>query len=537
MSVLRLQRLLACADMLIPILSTVGRGTVLIALARGTDRQTSHATEHLLGNRPKLIKAPKHSVFPGENAMSTMIAEPNSDTIDVSKILQDGTFHVLQQHALKETFYPLVVEAFLDGVEKFEGTQCRGKIAQDGLGQLHRHFPVEKVQILEAYLLKRLRDELYHWSCMVGRETLGLEHPFYVDHLIVFRVHYPFLVARKAQQVLNPPFPWSEKLRIATACLTNPELFANFVRRWKRRRRSQRNEQHSYDAIAYHGLLPKPARAHGPHVDTWYGHSYDGINLWWSIDGVNLDNTIILYPDMFGQPTTFDPVSMYLASGIPVSQPHKVSIEPGELLVFNAEMLHGTQVNISDETRVVVTTRINPGTPRFTPDAPFHFEHWYASTDLEKRKFGSLKVFSSSKYQGQPSITSREAYVDSRTVRKAIDERLPAGEVIEICPSDDLRLGEKMAVDVNQTKILLWRDGDEVRAFARRCPHLGVDLVDGFHDDERVYCPGHGIAFCLADGSSSCEAFKLRQYRAFEEDGKVFVELKAVRDGSRTAAT
>ena len=63
-------------------------------------------------------------------------------------------------------------------------------------------------------------------------------------------------------------------------------------------------------------------------MDTWYGHSYDGINLWWSIDGVNEDNTIILYPEMFGRALKYDPVSMYIAPGVSLPRPHKIAMAP-----------------------------------------------------------------------------------------------------------------------------------------------------------------------------------------------------------------
>ena len=46
----------------------------------------------------------------------------------------------------------------------------------------------------------------------------------------------------------------------------------------------------AYNARSYHGDLPTLARSHGPHIDTWYGHSFDGFNVWLSIDGVNADH-------------------------------------------------------------------------------------------------------------------------------------------------------------------------------------------------------------------------------------------------------
>ncbi len=448
-----------------------------------------------------------------------------SPDIDVPAILGEGRYYILDDYALRQEMYDKVVSAFLDGVEKLEGAACRAQIETDGLGQLHKSFPVEKIHLLESYLHDRLNDDLYYWSYRVGHDTLKLDHTFYVDHLIVIRIHYPFLVARKAKNVLPPPYPLKERLRLGVAALRNWRMLGHYFAKRHRQKVAEKNHSIAYDAVSYHGDLPIPARAHAAHVDTWYGHSYDGINLWWSIDGVNPDNTVILYPDMFGQPVEYNPVSMYLAEGIPVSRPEKIDLKPGQLLVFNPEMLHGTQVNISDETRVAITTRLNPDTPRFNSDAPFNFEHWYASTDLEHHRFSRLTVFPAHKYHGEPSIVEQPVHIDRRTVRRVCDQPVSREAPVEICASQDLIAGEKMAVDLPNAKVLLWRDEAGVHAYARKCPHLGVDLVDGYHDDSHVFCPGHGIAFSLKDGTSRCEAFKLRAYRAFEQDGKVLLQI------------
>ncbi len=103
-------------------------------------------------------------------------------------------------------------------------------------------------------------------------------------------------------------------------------------------------------------------------------------------------------------------------------------------------------------------------------------------------------------------------------------ERLRHGEPVAICASAELCAGDKLAVDLPNAKVLLLRAQGTLRAFGRTCPHLGIDLTDGYHDDEQIYCPGHGVAYSLADGSSRCEAFTLRQYHAFEADGKIYLQ-------------
>lgn len=450
-----------------------------------------------------------------------------TDRVDTRSIIRDGKYYILENYALRNATYSKVVNSFLDSIGALEGAACREHVAASGLGQLHRYFPVEKIYLLERLVMQHLRDDLYYWSFRVGRDTLGLEHPFYIDHLIVIRIHYPFLVAREAKSIVDPPYPISDRLRLAGAALKNIRMLRNYVGRLKARWRAKRDKSITFNvAAAYHRNLPIPAQAHGPHIDTWYGHSYDGINLWWSIDGVNEDNTVILYPDMFGQALKYDPVSMYIAPGVSLRRPHKIAMAPGELLVFNPETLHSTQVNISDETRVAISTRLNPATPRFNSKAPFNFEYWFCSQDLARRKFSAMSVFPAKKYHGEPSITQQPAAVDEKTVRLQYSGLLMGQTPVAVCSAGDLRTGVKVAVNLENAKILLWRDGGAVRAFSRLCPHLGIDLADGFHDpaDKKIYCPGHGVAYSLSDGSSRCAAFKLREYPAYENNGQIYVQ-------------
>ena len=449
---------------------------------------------------------------------------PRLSKAQVDAMLKEGAYYRLGDYALRTELTEKILGTFLDGIGKLAGSECRERVAADGLAQMHRHFPIQKIHLLEAYLMDRLQDELYYWTYRVGADTLGLADPFYVDHLIVFRIHYPFLEARAAKQVEKPPVQWRERMRLGLAALRNREMLGHYLNKRNTTSEASKNLARKYDPFAYHGDIPVPARSHGPHIDTWYGHSYDGINLWLSIDGVDKDNTVILYPEMFGRPMAFNPVSMYIAAGVEISKPHKIELQPGELLVFNPETLHGTQVNISDKTRVALTTRLNPAQPRFAPDAAFHMEHRYYSEEVKQRKFSAVKLFAAATHAGQPSIVARAPYEGNRTRRLTKSETIDTGTPLAVCRADTLRAGEKLAVDFANTKLLLWRSGNDVRAFSRVCPHLGVDLADGYHDESQLFCPGHGIAFSLADGRSKCAAFHLRRLKAFERDEMIYVE-------------
>ena len=64
-----------------------------------------------------------------------------------------------------------------------------------------------------------------------------------------------------------------------------------------------------------------------------------------------------------------------------------------------------------------------------------------------------------------------------------------------------LRSDRGHQVDVNDTPVLLVRDGDTVRAYGARCPHAGAPLAEGAVCNGRIVCPWHKATFALSDGA------------------------------------
>ncbi len=57
------------------------------------------------------------------------------------------------------------------------------------------------------------------------------------------------------------------------------------------------------------------------------------------------------------------------------------------------------------------------------------------------------------------------------------------------------------AVEVGQTKLLLVREGDDIRAFEGQCPHARAPLHEGALCDGRIICPWHMAAFDARSGA------------------------------------
>ena len=62
-------------------------------------------------------------------------------------------------------------------------------------------------------------------------------------------------------------------------------------------------------------------------------------------------------------------------------------------------------------------------------------------------------------------------------------------------------LDRPITIELGDTRILLIRDGDMVRAFGAECPHAGAPLGEGAVCDGRIICPWHKASFSLSDGA------------------------------------
>ncbi|GGL69074.1 pyridine nucleotide-disulfide oxidoreductase [Deinococcus aerolatus] len=91
----------------------------------------------------------------------------------------------------------------------------------------------------------------------------------------------------------------------------------------------------------------------------------------------------------------------------------------------------------------------------------------------------------------------------------------------------DVPDGGMHTFELGEQKVLVTRDGDEVRAFDALCPHAGADLGQGVRCGARIVCPWHHATFHAGDGSliepPALEG--LKQYRVKRDGESLSVEL------------
>lgn len=102
----------------------------------------------------------------------------------------------------------------------------------------------------------------------------------------------------------------------------------------------------------------------------------------------------------------------------------------------------------------------------------------------------------------------------------------------------DLRQDRGLQVEVGEKKIVLVRDGEEVRAYQGECPHAGAPLADGAVCNGHLICPWHKAQFAVHDGRL-CEPPALNaltRYATQVIDDQIHVEDQPVQAAPQTPA-
>lgn len=437
------------------------------------------------------------------------------------QIVSNGDYQVVETYAGKDAMVEFVTSALIEAIESVAGEATAKALRAAGAEHMHEFVDPDMVTNLQTILDDKLKAPLLRITKSLAKESLGLGDDFYLDLKVISRIKFPFEVARKSKV----GYLDYAKEQGRTTFQKPPEL-----------------------TIGYHRNLPFPAWAHGPHADSWFGHSYDGINLWWAIAGVTEESGMTFYPDYVGDdslPVIEEPP--YLVKDHPLPKPVFFNLNPGDVIAFNSDTLHGTRVNFSGKTRFSLSTRINPEAPRFNLEQFRHVQYWVKSDDLEKMLgFAvptgeqSLRTDSAFDMKSNPHITIAKKEdkgtcegVFGNSCKKSLV--IPSAKVVfetwedgQVCLGDVHKLdeNEKLLVQVGKENIVVARTSKGLRALAAICPHIGYNLGYGGHDDAHVYCNGHGLAFDWDTGKSGSELYKVKTYSVEETKNGIFLFSK-----------
>lgn len=100
----------------------------------------------------------------------------------------------------------------------------------------------------------------------------------------------------------------------------------------------------------------------------------------------------------------------------------------------------------------------------------------------------------------------------------------------KVCSTDDLWEGDMAAFEVDGQEILLvWPEGEEIRAFQGICPHQDIPLVEGKFDGKTLICRAHLWQFdaCTGKGINPGDC-QLARYPIRIDAGEVAVDVQGV---------
>ncbi len=294
----------------------------------------------------------------------------------------------------------------------------------------------------------------------------------------------------------------------------------------------------------------------GPHHDTWFDHATESLNIWIAIGRVRRGNGLIIFPENWGHYLHHDgsrqmPRSQNLGRSI------NFDLDPGDVLFFHGELLHSSELNVTNETRYVLTNRFTLAKPKFKEFRQLN--SWYDSSLLGTKleQLATWPTYLSTayvRYNLSPEHLSGlwsdfwKYSLPVRAVKKVgriLLARPPAptdgvaatpepkthvireqstGEARangepkangEPSPSSwvDMQVGDIRALSRNRCVL---KTEDRLVAFSRFCSHEGADLVNATYVDGKIRCPWHNLTYDSRSGCQPCASLKGLKVESFD---------------------
>ena len=207
---------------------------------------------------------------------------------------------------------------------------------------------------------------------------------------------------------------------------------------------------------------------HGQHKDSWRYHPKNTINVWLALSKVNDKNGLAILPQTAEYHPKFNAVEQEIAPGVKTypSQQYVPEMEPGDALIFQAELLHGSIINMTQQTRVALSMRCTTSEPQF------HKRVNYNYIKIDHGRFDNLTRI---------KLTAKGGFE-------------PPSNDTSFTPMEQKNSGIE-PIEYDEKHIKLEVNG-QIRQFPRKCPHAGTDLLNGELDEKgQLLCPSHRMCF------------------------------------------
>jgi len=428
-----------------------------------------------------------------------------------------GHNKIYSNYYAKEEFLNNIKKAIFESIGEITNSKIiQNQVEKSGLDKLHHFFPVDYLPFL-IFLLKKKVNKFIHkqiyFTC--NKDLLLKDKTFYIDEPINYRIHYPFEFSRRSR--LSRLVYRSLNLKN----YKNPEAELNEKIKNHSKYKMQKTD---IDKVAYFGKLPKPSLDHSPHRDTWFGHTFGALNLWWSIAGVTKKTGLILYKETNGYKLQHEKNPAYVKKDKHyLGKSNVIALDDGDLLVFDPEILHATRIVTSDQTRIVFSGRINLDKPKFyKKSGEYEFPFWLKSDDFKDNQHDKIYSF----YRKDNSINpvKQKIYKQVRFKKNFIKEKFKLKKKYQISRKDKIHRNENYKIIFNNYEISIIFKTGKFRAFNSKCPHLGFDLSLGHFEKSIVTCPGHGLKIDVSNGRSECKLFKIKIFKVYLKNNYYYLQ-------------
>ena len=437
--------------------------------------------------------------------------QENYKKVNVDK----GEYKILSNYYKDFQFKKLTKEILFESIELVAGKKILTKIKKNNLKKMHLYLNPDYLPFLNRVLEKKLdlhlRKQIFY--CAKNNLELNSKKPFYIDKKLNYRIIFPFEYAKKSRLKRENYL----RLNLDNYKNAKDEIIKSLEAKKINLKDSDINK------IKYFKNLPMSCSGHGPHRDTWFGHTFGALNLWRSITGVNKENGLLIFPKVNNIELKHNLDPPYVESNQNLKESKSISLNDGDLLTFDPEILHATRLNTSNETRIVFSGRINKKKPMFykNTSAPEYAE-WFSSADFNNNVFNKMHYFPRA---SNSVIKVKKRYnLKKHNFEIKINKNFELENDFKICETKKIKKNTIYKIIFKNKNFLLINTTKKYKLFQSHCPHLSIGLEDGHLKNGSLTCPGHGLIFNLTTNTTRCKKFKLKNYILKKE--KNFLVIK-----------